>query len=261
MTRLFLLAYIALLAITCGRTLADPPAATAPAATTQPVNPRANLNQPITELNLESTGTVERAINALREATHSNLVVNWEALQGWGIDRNKPLKLHLWNVTLGGALAAILDVSINKGTYGFAVQGDLIVIGTDEALPGVTEVQVYDVRDLIDSLFEYRRERPASRPAVQVDHLGPMDGAATREDAADAVAEAIETGVAPDTWKDNGGFATIRNFAGRLIIGQTPENHRRIAEFLRALRADPAPLHRATSQPAQALGASKNGVR
>lgn len=156
--------------------------------------------------------------------------------------RDAPVKLHLWDVTLDGALGAVLAVSGGSPPGMRAVQDGMIVIAAPERLrDGSNAVHVYDVRDLVES---YREE---SHPSLQsVQSRGPQT--AQRADAAgdvptfqetmDNITRLIEDLVDTDSWKDNGGsIGTIRELGGRLVIGQTPAAHRQIAALLDTLRA------------------------
>ena len=204
-------------------------------------NPHANLEQRIPELNLESA-TLESAIESIRQSTRANIIVYWNDLAAAGVHRDAPVKLHLWDVTLDGALGAVLAVSGGSPPGMRAVQDGMIVIAAPERLrDGSNAVHVYDVRDLVES---YREE---SHPSLQsVQSRGPQT--AQRADAAgdvptfqetmDNITRLIEDLVDTDSWKDNGGsIGTIRELGGRLVIGQTPAAHRQIAALLDTLRA------------------------
>jgi hypothetical protein len=95
------------------------------------------------------------------------------------------------------------------------------------------------MRPIIDDLFEYRRLRTTStRPARQdADGAASANSAPSLDEAAEGLVRMIQATVGPQSWRDqswNEGFA--RPFAGRLVITQTPENYRKIAQLLRSLR-------------------------
>jgi hypothetical protein len=211
---------------------------------TKPAVDHADLDQPIRELNLESS-TLEQAIDTVRKATGANLIVYWEDLKAAGIRRDAPVKLHLWDVTLGRALSAILSVVDGDFASMHAVQDGVIVIGTPDRLKdAATDTRVYDVRDLVDTFLEFRRPSPTTEPASMQSsgangtNVWPQNAQATAAEAVQALANLIEDSVAKDTWKDNGGnIGALHEFAGRLVIIQSPAAHRQIAALLRTLRA------------------------
>lgn len=221
------------------RTPADAPSKpSTQVATTQ----HADLNQPVPELKLEST-TLQDAIDALRDQTHSNIVVYWPDLEQIGIRRDTPVRLHLWNVTLDRALGAILTVAGGEYPGMLSVQDGVIVISSPERIrQGPSAIRVYDVRDLIAGYVAAHPQRVA--PAVSNDALSTLNTTAA-EEGADVVARLIEDDVDTDSWKDNGGsVGTIREFNGLLIVSQSPSAHREISELLRKLRSGEKPTSR-----------------
>lgn len=205
-----------------------------------------DLNQHIDELNLESA-TLEDAIETVRKMTRANLVVNWNTLAAAAISRDVPIKLHLWNVTLGQALSAMLAVAGGESYTAYAVRHGVIVITTADALNAAAtdDVRVYDVRDLLNAFIASHSPPPGTQPAdanptIANSTNGGWDQPhpTTAADAGQALANIIEATVDKDTWKDNGGsLGTLHVFAGRLVVTQTAENHRKLAALLRTLRA------------------------
>lgn len=215
---------------------ATPPPDESPAA-----NPRANLEQKIPELKLESA-TFESAIDTLREMTHANIVVSWNELTAANVDPKAPIKLHLWDTTLGQALNVVFSLASHDVSIGSDVRNNIIFVTTTDALHrngSRLSGRLYDVRDIVDQILRYRREHSsypttAPQPATSATFVPSSEA----EDAIEDITRTLEDHVSPDSWKDNGGSdGTIREFAGRLIITQTPENHRKIVSVLRALRA------------------------
>lgn len=203
------------------------------------VENHADLHQIIPELKLEST-TLEHAIDMLRDTTDSNIVVYWNDLEKLGIKRDAPINVHLWHVSLDRALdiALILGGADDASTLR-AVQDGIIVVASPERLRtgGLVAIRMYDVRDLIDMIrIEPEVATAATRP-VNRDAIKPRT-VSTSEEAAEELIRLIEDTVDTDTWKDNGGsIGMIRELAGRLIITQTPANHRKIVNLLRTLRS------------------------
>ncbi|HEY2587910.1 MAG TPA: hypothetical protein VGI81_19355 [Tepidisphaeraceae bacterium] len=207
-------------------------------AEAKPANAYADLNRTIPEFKLDSAVRLEAAIDAVREATHANIVVDWASLEDAGVKRDAPVHIHLWDVTLDQGLRAIEAVADKEGLISHEPQNGIIVIAArDKLRRGGQVVRVYDVRPILDDLIAYRRDRkPATRPARDGASVRP-DGVPSLDEATEGLVRMIQTTVEPEGWRDqswNEGFA--RPFAGRLVITQTPENHRKIAALLRTLR-------------------------
>lgn len=165
----------------------------------------------IPELNL-NPATLGTAIDALRKATGANLWVDWDDLAEDGIKRNAPITLRLHRVTLRQALTAALGAAGGEGPAGFNVRDDLIVVATAYTIREHAAVlRAYDIRDLMTNA----------------------------DPGAERLVNTIEKSVDPDSWRVNGGtIGNIRVFAGRLVIWQTPENHRNLAAFLKTVRGN-----------------------
>lgn len=205
-------------------------------AATQP-DARTDPNRRIPEFGLESATPLESAIDALRSASHGNIVVDWPSLQDAGVKPDAAVRIHLWDVTLNEALRAILAVADYHGLISFQFQDGVIVVAAREKLWRAGRVvRVYDVRPIL--LEDRRLHAPTTQSnqqsAVASSHSGT---ALTTDEATEAIVHLIQTTAIPEA-AQHGSLETdfIRPFAGRLIISQTPENHRKIASLLRALR-------------------------
>jgi hypothetical protein len=196
-------------------------------------------------LNLEST-SLEGAIETLRNQTHANIVTYWAGLEAAGFTRNMPIRMHLWHVTLGGALSSILAVSGGDAATMTTVRDGIILVATADVLRngGAAVVKVYDIHDLIDQLRNSgRRQIPTTLPATERSNATGsvskvMGDPMTVEEAEDSITKVLEDTVDVDTWKDNGGsIGSLRGLGGMLIVTQTPEAHRKVAGVLRTLRA------------------------
>lgn len=207
-------------------------------ADAKPANAYADLNRKIPELKLDSAVPLEAAIDVVRETTHANIVVDWGSLQDAGVKRDVPVRVHLWDVTLDQALRAIEAVADKEGLISHEPQNGIILVAArDKLRRDGRVVRVYDVRPILDDLIAYRRDRsPSTRPARDGAPARP-DGVPSLDEATEGLVRMIQANVEAEGWRDqswNEGFA--RPFAGRLVITQTPENHRKIAALLRTLR-------------------------
>jgi hypothetical protein len=211
---------------------------TAPARET-PATAYVDLNQRIPELKLEAATPLESALETLRDVSHANITVDWGSLQDAGVKRDAPVRIHLWNVTLSEALRAMIAVVDYHDLVSHEAQNGVIVVAAREKLWRAGRVvRVYDVRPIIDDLCGYRGLRTASTQSTgQRDTSGHGGPVPTLDEATEALVRIIQKTVPPEGWHDKSwsdDFA--RPFAGQLIVTQTPENHRKIADLLRTLR-------------------------
>ncbi|MBN1590518.1 MAG: hypothetical protein JW888_13465 [Pirellulales bacterium] len=118
------------------------------------------------------------------------------------------------NISLRNALELMLrDLEL-----AYTVRNDVLLITTEEVAEANRKVGVYDVADLVT----YRNEKGE----IWTDY--------------EPLAEMITATIAPDTWADYGGEATIEfgnfNTAKILIVKQTDNLHHEIAQLLDQIR-------------------------
>jgi hypothetical protein len=176
------------------------------------------------------TFTLERLAEVVRDAARLNVVVEWRQLETAGIEKTATARLDVRDVTVHQFLAAALATLSHDGSLAYVAEDDLIRITTRDHVDRGPVVRVYDVAGLIGSAetFDaaYRRAFPEASGRIRTMTDGPAETLSA------AILQLIDT----DSWVDNGGrFGTLRYFGGMLIVGQTPENQRRVAEFLAAL--------------------------
>ena len=117
--------------------------------------------------------------------------------------------------------------------------------------------RVYDIRDLLMQIRQYPArsalvpptrigERYPARPVegrATTSPAGGGDAPYTREQLVDMFLTLIRETVDPDSWRDNGGtLGAIREIQGQLIVTQSEENQRQLAELLRQLRETSAKM-------------------
>lgn len=211
-------------------TLADPAKEAANAAA------RELLAKRLPELKIDNAPFVD-VIDALRDLTNANIFVNWRALEAEGIDRDAPVTARLLDVKFSKALEVILaDLGGGVVRLGYTIDDGVITISTKDDLFSNTLTRVYDIRDLItvfpDSTpfaavgADHARPKPTSQPATQ-----------SQEDLVEQVSVLIRDTIEPDLWREAGGsVASMRDLAGQLIIGATPEMHAAISQLLDQIR-------------------------
>ena len=200
------------------------------------------LERKVAELRLESTPFAQ-AVETLARAANANIVVKWPAVEAQGVNPEDKIRLSVREVPLHTALTILLETATQKpGRLDYCTTDGVIIVSAADDVGLCPVTRVYDVRDLVRAQIQWHRHAmPATRPVrVVVGSFSSQwyqdDANLTENEAAQAVVDLIESTVAPDTWRDNGGNAVIRSVAGLLVITQTPALHRRVDRLLGALR-------------------------
>lgn len=207
------------------------------------------LRTVLPEVKLQNASLGE-AVQTLARLARANIVLDGRSmmraeldrkhLQDAGVDvnRGRRLTLDLYDVTLERALEAVVQAySDNVWTGGFVPHNRAIIVTEASAATGGLFTRVYDLRDWPHVGAAVERHR---RPA-------PVERIKTRAGEIEQLVEAVATTVAPESWRDNGGTASMLFVADRLVVTQTWRNHEQVRWFLSALRAGPSP--RPTSAP------------
>ena len=191
--------------------------ASAAPATTQPeaqpdIDPvlRNQLDRQLPEVNFDGVGFSD-VTDFLRDVTGANIVVNWKSLEAAGVDRNTPVTVRLRQIKFAKALSVILDSALlsngKSGSLVWRADGNVLIIAA--ASEGGKVVQrTYDVHDLLANAGK-----------------------------ADSLFRMITGSIDADSWKDNGGkTGAIKLEAGKLVITQTEDNQKAIANLLARAR-------------------------
>ncbi|MDB5289617.1 MAG: pilQ 2 [Phycisphaerales bacterium] len=218
-------------------TTASASAASAPSGAGDLPDDPAGLSRRIPELQLDAV-PLDEAFRTLSEKTRANISIRWEGLTDAGVPRATPVKLHLWDVNLGQALTILLTAVCPPATdgdgqatprLGYTVTDNVVTVSTVGASNRMTPTVVYNVRDLIEMHIAGSNDTAPDPQRVQA--------SLTHTEAAEALGRNLMEGIAPDSWRQNGGaLGSYGYFGGLLVIRQTPENHREIAALLQKLR-------------------------
>jgi hypothetical protein len=179
------------------------------------------LDRVIPELNLGEQPKLGEAFDVLARSGHCRINVNWKVLEADGFGRDEPAAMtgiHK-NITIGQAIQHIL-------VYGakFAAIDNTIYISNELEFSYHKQTLVYNVRDIFDAAAQ--TAAGDSEPDV-----------IRRHGAANLLTWLLVNYISSDSWRDNGGnIGSVTEINGLLVISQTPDNHRAIAEFLRQLR-------------------------
>ncbi|HVT83296.1 MAG TPA: hypothetical protein VHM90_21835 [Phycisphaerae bacterium] len=197
-------------------TASRPATATKPAATRGTAATDADIEKAllatVKELNADKMN-LEKVLAFLRDAQDINMVVNWNALQTCGVDRNTPVTANLKNVTFEKALATVLSqvAAGQPGPLDYSVSGGVLNISSRDEISSQTSVRNYDVRRLL-----------ANKPNIPA--------------AVEELTALIKRTAQPDSWRDNGGTAGAISYNnGTLIITQNYHGHKAVAALLATL--------------------------
>ena len=145
------------------------------------------------------------ALAYLRDYHAIQIWVNETALTDQGIAIDTPVTLSL----SGERLESVLNVLLTPLHLDYLIEDEMLKITTHDHAQQIWQLQIYQVRDLLSAGFS------------------PED-----------LKDVITSSVAPKSWADSGGQASLR--IGRenlLIVRQTPGTHRELASALEKLYA------------------------
>jgi type II secretory pathway component GspD/PulD (secretin) len=190
--------------------------------------------------------------------TTLNVDVDWAALEQIGVQRDTPVSLNLTNVTGRTLLDRVVEKVSGPDRLSradWAVQDGVIAISSKERIDRNTILVIYDVRDLLVEIPDYRDvPRIDLQQALQASQQGGGGGGQgpfqeTQQDAAqqlrdreqrlDDIIAIITSNVDFEGWVENGGdVGRIQRMAsqGSLIITNTAKNHRLVGGLLSKLR-------------------------
>lgn len=164
------------------------------------------------QIALELTNTRLDQIVGLLATPGMPIVLDFNALKKERIEPRQMVNLKVE----GQPLAKVLDLVLEPLKLDWTVEDEVVLVTTrrqmDELLPN--QMRTYDILDLLN------RTTGTTWTAAKL-------------------VETVTARVNPDSWDDVGGWGTIREIRGILVITQTPRNQRKIAELLAELRKVP----------------------
>lgn len=203
--------------------------------------------------------SLQDVVEFVKTVTQLNVDTDWTALEAANIHRDTTVSLNLTNVTAKALMDRIVEKisgSDRNSRADWAVLDGVVTLASDEKIRKRTELVIYDVKDLLIEVPDYRDvPRIDLQQALQASQGGgggsqsPFRNEQNREDqqqrqqtrdrTLDDLINIIRENVDQEGWTENGGdtgkITKVGN-AGNLIITNTPKNHRQIAGLLSKLR-------------------------
>jgi Flp pilus assembly secretin CpaC/tetratricopeptide (TPR) repeat protein len=200
----------------------------------------------------------DQVIERLADAHHLNIIVNWNDLQRAGVERTVPIDLILPNdISLQRAITEVLEqAGAGLTKVGYDVAEGTIRIATRQTLDKDTYTAVYDINDLLQEIpifndapltdltqVNHRKSRTTPKDAPR-----PWSGDGDDDDDEEShdperlsrvhsIINLIQSTVAPDSWRENGGsVGTINEINGQFVITQNSSSQRQIADLFGKLR-------------------------
>ena len=204
------------------------------------------LNSLIPEVRLDAA-SLEEAVDTVAAQPRANVAINWAAIRAANLTP-APITVQLRDVPLGKALSVVLDLAGGDVKLGYRLAAGVIYISTIDEIAQHPVTRIYNVRDLVEW---YQRFHQWADAPMAGTHARPQPALATAEtyqDALDAIANLIESSVDADSWQDNGGSNSLRQFAGLLVVTTLPEIHNKLESFFEKLRAADPDVARASQR-------------
>lgn len=212
--------------------LAVPPAASPLVVAGAPGVADLALDSKIDFLELNAV-PASQAVKVIEQKAGIHIVVKWDALGMQSISPSTPVTLSLQNVVTADALASVLQSDGKDWQLTCNTSGDTATVSVLDRIPTLeTSVRVYDVRDLLtDEYWGVKSEasEAQSNQKLRTDSLMNI-----------LTAYAGAVGWDPSDHFRGRQSAVVttekQEFAGRIIVTQSTQGHRRVEEVLAWLR-------------------------
>ena len=230
------------------RLIVDKPSVTTVGFPPQTLRPVTRPSMPglyrrIPEVDLRNV-PLEDAIERLRTASGLNIVVQWNALERLGLDRETPITLKLRDVSVLAVARAMLQSRIiTLGRPICLIDENVVILTAGMDSTGFAETHVYDVGDIILDAIAFRSRLPTTVPSAAVSAPGfgsglwsPVGNGNDEYTVAYTLGERIKQ-IGRESWIENGGKTGLLSyFAGHFVVTATPEMHDEIGLLLAELR-------------------------
>jgi hypothetical protein len=185
-------------------------------------------------------------LDFLADMSNIQIYINQKRLEEVGIATDIPVSKSLKQVRL----STLLDLILDELGLVYVEKDDLLVITTREDADVNTEVRVYDCRDLFAmpappvekkvAIEEAAAGGPPAMPGAfggiageQGAKIAPLSAHELR---AQRLMNIITTAVEPMNWQEVGGFGTISEYNGLIVISQSARTHAKVEKVFDMLR-------------------------
>jgi len=193
------------------------------------------LNERVEEVTFEDA-PLDQVMEWIADLTPMNVVTRWQILEDAGVERDKPISMHVRNLRLSQVLWMIMDEAGGSDLkLAYRASGELLIISTSEDLGKEMLLRVYDVSDLLVEAQDFYGAPNIDLSQVSqnsgsgggsnnlFDDSGNDEDENNRNDDEDnasineLITLIVQT-VEPDSWADNGGLGTIQAFRNLLVV-------------------------------------------
>ena len=131
-------------------------------------------------------------------------------------------------------LRYVLEFIMKLTNLSYTLRDEAIYISSAQGLRGDIFMKLYDIRDLTHAMESFPGpDLSIPEPGAQGSRLLPPIEPETKPEINEFI-EIIQKVVAPDSWKADG--VAIQEYNGAMVVTQTADVHKQIAELLRTLR-------------------------
>ncbi len=192
------------------------------------------LNMPVTLVLVDNT--LDEGVQILQEQTGINIVVD----RGLFLEDARVESLRLRNVRFASALKWLLNSIPAEEKLMFTLRDGAVFITSKQRLALVNRPSqiLYDVTDLITAFQDFTLdEGTAGLAGAGVGLASVGEGGARESLGTDALIDVIKQNVDTESWsQEEAGISIVEFELGKLLISQTPDNHKMITDLLEMFR-------------------------
>jgi hypothetical protein len=186
---------------------------------------------------------------SLSEQHDMQIYINTRALADSGAAADSPISIRLKDVRVETLLDLVLD---QVGGLTYVERDGVLIVSTIDALAGASEVKVYNCRDLLGLAKEAPPgEAPAGgpdklrpAPALGVVGFGGLGGGdpsqprmlTEAEYRSERLMGILTNSIEPSSWAEQGGFGTVSEFNGLLVVNHNARTQQQVEKVLTMLR-------------------------
>lgn len=192
------------------------------------------VDKPIGEVRVDKLTLAELA-EAVAAQSKTSVAVDLPAFEALGISRDLRVSYRLRHATPRSALSAWLLTAGYEPPVDYSIYDNVIFVSPSYPPRDYLAVRGHDVDDLLARYTRYFDAHPTmemSDPGPVFLRLPPTD----REQAEQGLYQTIIDLVEPDSWRENGGIASIYMLSGRLITINSPQVDAEVERLLETLR-------------------------